>query len=138
TARADANSTFTGWSGACTGTGTCTVTLDTASSVSAMFTLIPVSLSVSVNNAWVDVAHGGWDIRALVLDPTPPGTLYAGTGDGVFQSTDGGASWNPVSSGLTNTFVQALALDSSTPTTLYAGTADGGVFKTTVAGTSGA
>src|SRR5690348_4316560 len=29
--------TFTGWSGACTGTSTCTVTLNTVSSVTAMF-----------------------------------------------------------------------------------------------------
>jgi hypothetical protein len=38
TATADAGSTFTGWSGACTGTGTCQVTVDAAQRVMATFT----------------------------------------------------------------------------------------------------
>jgi uncharacterized repeat protein (TIGR01451 family)/uncharacterized repeat protein (TIGR02543 family) len=37
TATAAAGSTFTGWSGACTGTGTCTVTMDQDRSVTATF-----------------------------------------------------------------------------------------------------
>ncbi len=36
-ATADADSTFTGWSGACTGTGACTVTVDDERSVTATF-----------------------------------------------------------------------------------------------------
>jgi hypothetical protein len=36
-ATASAGSTFAGWSGPCSGTGTCTVTIDTAKSVSATF-----------------------------------------------------------------------------------------------------
>ena len=66
---------------------------------------------------------------ALALDPTTPTTLYAGTdGGGVFKTTDGGASWSPVNTGLTcgrslsPCNVSALALDPTTPTTLYAGT----------------
>jgi RHS repeat-associated protein len=39
TAAASTGSTFSGWSGACTGTGTCVVTMDAAKSVSANFTL---------------------------------------------------------------------------------------------------
>lgn len=38
TATPDASSTFAGWSGACTGTGSCTVTMDAAKSVTATFT----------------------------------------------------------------------------------------------------
>jgi hypothetical protein len=37
TATAAAGSTFTGWSGACTGTGTCTVTMNAVKSVTATF-----------------------------------------------------------------------------------------------------
>ena len=137
TATPAANSVFAGWGGACAGTGPCTVTVDTASSVTAMFTPIPVSLSVSVSNSWVNVAPGGGDIHALALDPTTPTTLYAGTAyDGVFKSTDGGESWSPASTGLTSTYVQALALDPTTPGTLYAGTAYEGVFKSTDGGGS--
>uniref|UniRef100_A0A831U6Y1 Choice-of-anchor D domain-containing protein n=1 Tax=Geobacter metallireducens TaxID=28232 RepID=A0A831U6Y1_GEOME len=38
TASPEAGSAFTGWSGACSGTGDCTVTMDTAKSVTASFT----------------------------------------------------------------------------------------------------
>jgi peptidoglycan/xylan/chitin deacetylase (PgdA/CDA1 family) len=48
TAVAAAGSSFTGWSGACTGTSTtCAVSLDVARSVTATFTLLPVQLTVS-------------------------------------------------------------------------------------------
>ncbi len=36
----DATSTFTGWSGACSGTGTCTVTMNSAQSVTATFDML--------------------------------------------------------------------------------------------------
>ena len=40
---------------------------------------------------------------ALALDPTTPTTLYAGTDrSGVFKSTDGGATWSAVNTGLTD------------------------------------
>ncbi len=41
TASPAAGSTFTGWSGACNGTGSCVVTMDAARSVTATFALIP-------------------------------------------------------------------------------------------------
>ena len=43
TASPDAGSTFSGWSGDCIGTGACTVTMDTAKSVTATFSLLPVN-----------------------------------------------------------------------------------------------
>ena len=47
TAGAPAGSTFSGWSGDCTGTGTCTVTMDVDHSVTANFQLIRPTLTVS-------------------------------------------------------------------------------------------
>ncbi|MDC4223902.1 MAG: PA14 domain-containing protein [Candidatus Manganitrophus sp.] len=47
TATPDANSNFTGWSGACGGTGPCNVTLDAAKTVTATFTLRPITLAVT-------------------------------------------------------------------------------------------
>jgi photosystem II stability/assembly factor-like uncharacterized protein len=79
---------------------------------------------------WTRIGPEGGAIVALAIDPQTPTTLYAGTYDGVFQSTDGGASWSAANNGLTNTDVQALAIDPQTPTTLYAVTWGGGVFKT--------
>jgi Tol biopolymer transport system component len=44
----DGNSTFTGWNGACSGTGDCVVTLTTSTSVTATFEATPATLGVSV------------------------------------------------------------------------------------------
>jgi photosystem II stability/assembly factor-like uncharacterized protein len=76
------------------------------------------------------------DVRALAIDPAAPGTLYAGTeGSGLFGSTDGGVTWNALST-LAASSIEAIAVDPKTPTTVYAGTRDygtgnGGVFKST-------
>jgi hypothetical protein len=51
TAAPDPIMTFAGWSGACTGTGTCTVTMDMAKSVTATFNLAGYAL-------WVQKAGG--------------------------------------------------------------------------------
>ena len=50
TATPDASSTFTGWSGACTGTGTCSVTMNGAKNVTATFTLKTYSITASAGN----------------------------------------------------------------------------------------
>ena len=47
TATPTAGSTFNGWSGACTGTGSCVMSMSAAQSVSASFALITYSLSVT-------------------------------------------------------------------------------------------
>ena len=87
------------------------------------------------SNVWTSIGPEGGDIRALAIDPDMPDTLYAGVyGGGVWKSTNGGASWRAVNTGLTDTFVSALAIDPDTPTTLYAGTGYGGVFKSTNGG----
>jgi hypothetical protein len=89
-------------------------------------------------------------IRALAVDPTNGATVWAarsnaatvqgtlGTpyGNGVALSTDGGATFEPRNTGLTNLFVTSLAIDPSATSTVYAGTDGGGVFRTTDAGLS--
>ncbi|MFM7532523.1 MAG: InlB B-repeat-containing protein [Rubrivivax sp.] len=47
TATPGAGSTFSGWGGACTGTGSCTVAMSAARSVTATFTLAPQTLTVT-------------------------------------------------------------------------------------------
>ncbi len=49
TASPNTGSTFQGWSGACTGTGSCVVSVTAATSVTATFAAVPVSLTVSRN-----------------------------------------------------------------------------------------
>lgn len=50
TASPDANSTFTGWTGDCSGTGTCTVTMNSVKNVQATFTKKQYALSISSAN----------------------------------------------------------------------------------------
>jgi photosystem II stability/assembly factor-like uncharacterized protein len=95
------------------------------------------------------------DVSAVALDPERRTTIYIGTtGEGVFTSTDGGASWQPAGSGLpririrgttvtgkatswTETVgITALAIDPANPKTLYAATSGRGVFRTRDAGRS--
>ncbi|MDN5273936.1 hypothetical protein QTO31_18365 [Chloroflexus sp. MS-CIW-1] len=87
---------------------------------------IPVSAGF---NAWSSIGpEGGW-IYALAIDPTTPSTLYAGAyGGGVFKSTNGGATWSAVNTGLSNKEVWALAIDPINTNTIYVATY-GGVFK---------
>jgi hypothetical protein len=47
TAAADSTSVFAGWSGACTGSGSCTVTMDSTKSVSAAFNVQTFTLTVT-------------------------------------------------------------------------------------------
>jgi ligand-binding sensor domain-containing protein len=60
--------------------------------------------------------------------------LFVGTGDkGIFISTDSGARWRPVNSGLSNLAIPALEGKDSD---LYAGTANNGVFMSSDMGKS--
>ena len=52
--------------------------------------------------------------------------LFAGTGGGVYRSTNNGTSWTPVNTGLWNLSVYALAVSG---TKLFAGTQGNGVWR---------
>jgi photosystem II stability/assembly factor-like uncharacterized protein len=60
----------------------------------------------------------------LVIAPQNSDTLYCAGSDNVFRSTDAGASWNLVGSGLVGS-VYSLTIDPQNPTRLYAGTTAG-------------
>ena len=51
TATEEPGSTFTGWSGVCTGTDSCTVTMGEAQSVTATFELVPASVALTATKA---------------------------------------------------------------------------------------
>src|SRR5207249_1155511 len=79
-------------------------------------------------------ANNGLDLfpYSIVIDPTAPATLYVGGVGGVFESTDGAASWHAVRNGLPPYVpIFALAIDPADPTTLYAGTSNRGLYKST-------
>jgi photosystem II stability/assembly factor-like uncharacterized protein len=91
--------------------------------------------TITPPDVWISHGPGAQGIGSLVIDPATPATLYAGTGNGVLKSTDGGGNWRDISSGLTNTQILDLVIDPVSPSTLYAATW-GGVYKSTDGGES--
>ena len=67
---------------------------------------------------------------AVQIDPRDPSRLFVGfEGDGVYASSDAGATWLAANSCLMNTNVQGITMDMFSPKILYASTF-GSVFKT--------
>ncbi len=98
--------------------------------------------STDGGTSWTSASYGMANrtvVSAIVLHPTNPSTLYAGTfsrGGGVYKSTTAAENWNAASNGMVATDVHAIAMDPSAPRTLWAGTSIDGIFKTTNGGTS--
>jgi photosystem II stability/assembly factor-like uncharacterized protein len=82
--------------------------------------------------------------NAVAVAPSAPDTVYAGFYDdyfdyaarsvGMARSTDGGATWTEINTGLTNTHVNLLVVHPLDPATLYAGSESDGVYKSTDGG----
>ena len=96
------------------------------------------------HSSWVPLGPGniGGRTRSIVIDPTAPDTMWAGSaGGGVWMTTDAGASWQPVDDLMANLAICCMAMDPAAPKTIYAGTGEGfsnldairgaGIFKTT-------
>jgi photosystem II stability/assembly factor-like uncharacterized protein len=97
----------------------------------ALFIVFSPAFLNAGNNVWTNSGPEGGNIKALIVDPTMPQTLYAGTErGGVFKSINGGNSWRPINTGMNSPYiVTALAIDPTPPQTVYAGTDSGGMFK---------
>ncbi len=103
--------------------------------------------SAAVLPAWTQLGPGniGGRTRVIIIAPNTPDTMYAaGVAGGVWKTTNGGASWTPVSDLIANLAVNSMAMDPANPNILYAGTGEGysnggavrgaGIFKTTDGG----
>lgn len=85
-------------------------------------TWLPCGLTFSVSQGRV--------IHRLVLDPTNPQIIFAGTNAGIYRSTNGGTSWSSVSS--INCW--DIKFNPGNPTIVYA--AGTGFYRSTNSGTS--
>ncbi len=74
-------------------------------------------------------------VTAVAVDPVSPNSVYAGTAQGVFKSTDAGLSWALSSTGLAVSSATELAIAPTTPVTIYAGGAAGVYYSTNGAAT---
>jgi len=112
-ANPDAGSSFAGWSGACSGASSCTVTVTAAVSVTATFALQPVALTVSK-------AGGGSGVvtsipTGIACGPTCSALLPSGTAVTLSAIPDPGSSFTGWSGGgCTGTGACAIALTAAT------------------------
>ncbi len=90
----------------------------------------------------IDGSDRGWFIPPLTMDPSNPNILYFGTYR-VYQTTDAGNTWSPISDNLTATplggptifdTISTIAVAPSDSSTVYVGTNDGLLWVTTDAG----
>lgn len=86
------------------------------------------------SSAWTNIGPSpAAVIPPIVADPRGGGTMFIGLyAGGIRKSTDNGATWSSVNTGLTDLRIQTLAMDASGPQTVYAG--GGGFFKSTNGG----
>jgi photosystem II stability/assembly factor-like uncharacterized protein len=92
------------------------------------------TLAAHAQNFWTPTS-GPPKAHVLTLAANSSGHIFAGLeGNGIYVSTDQGASWIPKSAGLTNTFIYAVAV--SPNGYVFCGTSGSGVFRSTDNGAS--
>ena len=95
-----------------------------------------VQKSTDGGNSWSYAADGLGEasVSSLAMDPHNSNVLYAGgSGQALFKSTDGAATWTPIT---INTNITALLVDPDNSNVIYAGTDGRGVYKSTNGGRS--
>ncbi len=98
--------------------------------VCLLFLALPAFAGVGV---WTSIGPDGAEVGALAVDPDDADVVYAGTLNGIFKSTDAGATWDVASKGLgpAGAWVHTLV---ATSDAVYAGTESNGVYKSTDGG----
>jgi ligand-binding sensor domain-containing protein len=93
---------------------------------SSVFIFLFICISNVVNAQWQPTTGiYGADVRCSLVNGT---SIFIGTGNGVYLTTNNGSNWTSVSKGLPNDNVIALATNGAN---LYAGTSTKGVFFST-------
>ncbi|WP_447969995.1 WD40/YVTN/BNR-like repeat-containing protein [Nitrospira sp. M1] len=96
--------------------------------------------------SWVKVTEGmvafdakmasmAMGVNSLAIDPNDTRTIYAGTTQGLFKSTNRGNNWTKIGKALGDGYVSAIQLDPTHSSTIYLATSQG-VKKSIDGGTS--
>lgn len=93
------------------------------------------------------ISNGGYTgrVSAIACDPTDANRFFvSGADGGVWRTTNGGASWTPLTDQMPTTAMGALAIDPTNPDVIYAGTGEAnfanhsryglGIYKSTDGG----
>ena len=111
TATADAGSTFTGWSGACTGTGTCVLTMDTDHSVTATFDVASITHQVSVSKAGSGSGSVTSSPSGIDCGATCSASFAQGTSVTLTATADAGSTFTGWSGACTGTGTCTVTMD---------------------------
>lgn len=121
----DPNSLFAGWSGACTGTVGCAVTMNADMTVTANFVLgekLSVALagsgsgSVTSKDGGINCANSGGNCSSLYVPGTPVSLTAAPAGSSVFGGWSGGCTGtDPTVCGVTMNSVQTVTATFNPP-----------------------
>ncbi len=139
TAAADTSSTFTGWTGACSGaTNPCSVTMNANAAVTAAFALKTYAITASAGangsispSGAINVNYGA--SQTFIITPNTGYRIASVTVDGVSQGTPGSYSFSNVTAA--HTIQAAFAVNTYTLTVSKTGTG-GGTVTNSPAGTS--
>ena len=117
TAAATAGSSFAGWSGACTGTASCSVTMSAAQAVTATFNLSPYTLTVTkagTGSGTVTSSPAGISCGTDCSEPYSPGTVVTLTAAATAGSSFAG--WSGACTGTASCSVTMSAAQAVTAT----------------------
>jgi regulation of enolase protein 1 (concanavalin A-like superfamily) len=119
-----------------------------ASATDASRSIIASSVDLSRDGwTWMGPGNIGGRVRALLVHPTNPSVMFAGSvGGGIWRTTDGGARWAPVDDFMANLAVTTMVFKPGNPQVMYAGTGEGyfnidairgaGIFKSVDGGST--
>lgn len=84
---------------------------------------------------WYGPGNVGGRVREILINPTNPSIMLTGScSGGIWRSTNGGSTWQPMDDFMANMAIGCMKLDPTNPDTIYAGTGEG--FFETVEGSS--
>jgi photosystem II stability/assembly factor-like uncharacterized protein len=90
------------------------------------------------NQRWTSISNGltNLTIQAIAADPGSSSTLYIGTLEGAYTTSDGGANWHRLDNGLVSQDIKSFAVHPTETQWLFCGTWGKGVFKSSDRGQS--
>src|SRR5262249_12727280 len=98
------------------------VSLNRARFVGCVLAVLSAESAAQTAGRWSALpVPGSPFVTAIAIDSRDSSTIFAGTEDrGIFRSTDGGASWISVRSGMRDVFVESIAIDPADSSRIFA------------------
>jgi photosystem II stability/assembly factor-like uncharacterized protein len=113
------------------------VAIDPASPSVLLAVGFAVFLSTDGGETWATLFDEVLAFHSVAFAPSSAPAWLVGSSDGIYRSTDLGASWIPSNTGLTASIVEDLVVDPHRPGTLYAALpGPGALYKSADAGAS--